>query len=97
MDFGRKAWNTFQHMPEAYAIDKAWNGTKSPPTMLQGKRLSGNTSRRVMDFGRKAWNTFQHMPEAYAIDKAWNTFQHMPQETSARDYVDWLTAQRQQK
>lgn len=29
---------------------------------LQGKRLSGNTSRRVMDFGRKAWNTFQHMP-----------------------------------
>ena len=86
---------------------------------LQGKRLSGNTSRRVMDFGRKAWNTFQHMPNALqsfpqqsaaprvsptrvaarlnalalapAVHKRWS------QETSARDYVDWLTAQRQQK
>ena len=142
---------------------------------LQGKRLSGNTSRRVMDFGRKAWNTFQHMPVvgtkspptindadvarlryyqppkshpasptgqlstgtpylnrparnpvppaatkspsrlwldtvqgdgvmqatrtgrlnalalAPAVHKRWS------QETSARDYVDWLTAQRQQK
>ena len=116
---------------------------------LQGKRLSGNTSRRVMDFGRKAWNTFQHMPNAlqsfpqqsaaprvsppadlprfFKADKP-NALQSFPQfsdvspfpptrvaarlnalalapavhkrwsqETSARDYVDWLTAQRQQK
>jgi hypothetical protein len=31
MDFGRKAWNTFQHMPEAYAIDKAWNTFQHMP------------------------------------------------------------------
>ena len=90
MDFGRKAWNTFQHMPVVGTLPYlATSVAKSPPTMLQGKRLSGNTSRRVMDFGRKAWNTFQHM--APAVHKRWS------QETSARDYVDWLTAQRQQE
>ena len=102
MDFGRKAWNTFQHMPNALQSFPQQSAAPrvSPPADLPRffKADKPNALQSFPQFSdvspfppTRVAARLNALALAPAVHKRWS------QETSARDYVDWLTAQRQQK